>query len=367
VTATAGTLTGALTFLFTDLEGSTRTWEHDAAAMDRWLAAHDAILMRAIEAGGGRVFKHTGDGICAVFRAAAAAAAVAVDIQEKLAAGGAAVGPLRVRVVLHTGEAFARGGDYYGPTLNRCARLLEIAHGGQVLLSAPVAALLAGGAVAGKEARLGDLGLHRLRDLQQPERVWQLSTAGRPDEFPPLRSRRPSARDLRTDTEEALADFLIDTRVDPTGEKAASHRSTLSPHWAVWGPNGGYVAAIALRAAMAQSRLPRPGGGSADEAPGEHGDARRLRQLRASPRRMRRARRDDSARPPGGDRTGRSAQALDECLQAAPEPAPELGRIEVAKSGRGGDAERRGVGRAGDARVRQAAPVVDHHVEVELS
>ena len=189
VTTAAGTPTGALTFLFTDLEGSTRTWEHDAEAMDRWLAAHDDILRRAIGASGGRVFKHTGDGLCAVFPSPATAAAGALELQRALAAAGeAAVGSLRVRVALHTGEARERGGDFYGPTLNRCARLLEIAHGGQTLLSAPVAALLGDAAALGDGVRLTDLGQHRLRDLQQPERVWQLAAADLRVEFPPLRS-----------------------------------------------------------------------------------------------------------------------------------------------------------------------------------
>src|SRR5215470_6009877 len=106
----AGAITGALTFLFTDLEGSTRTWEHDAEAMDRWLAAHDEILKRAIGASGGRVFKHTGDGLCAVFPSPGTAAAGALALQRGLAAGGeTAVGTLRVRVALHSGEARERG------------------------------------------------------------------------------------------------------------------------------------------------------------------------------------------------------------------------------------------------------------------
>lgn len=179
----------AFTFLFTDLEGSTRRWERDAERMDRWLAAHDEILTRAIGTSGGRVFKHTGDGLCAVYPTPVAAAAGALALQRALAAAGhAVVGPLRVRVAVHAGEARERGGDFYGPTLNRCARLLEIAHGGQVLLSATVAATLAeGGALAG-DASLSDMGRHRLRDLQQPERVWQLGAPDLETAFPPLRS-----------------------------------------------------------------------------------------------------------------------------------------------------------------------------------
>lgn len=189
MTAAAGMPTAVWTFLFTDLEGSTRTWEHDADAMDGWLAAHDEILTRAIEARGGQVFKHTGDGLCAVFSSAPDAVTSAVDLQRALvAASDAAVGPLRARVALHTGEARERGGDFYGPTLNRCARLLEIAHGGQVLLSGPVVALINGGAALASDLTLHDLGRHRLRDLQQPERVWQIAGEGLASAFPPLRS-----------------------------------------------------------------------------------------------------------------------------------------------------------------------------------
>jgi predicted ATPase/class 3 adenylate cyclase len=186
VVATSATITGAFTFLFTDLEASTRTWEHDPEGMDRWLAAHDRILTEAISAHRGRVFKHTGDGMCAVFTTSADALAAARAVQMAMAAAGDAVGPLQVRIAVHAGEARERAGDYYGPTLNRCARLLDIAHGGQVLLSAAAAVLLRG--AVGDGLTLIDLGQHRLRDLQQPEHVWQLVGAGLRHDFPPLRS-----------------------------------------------------------------------------------------------------------------------------------------------------------------------------------
>jgi predicted ATPase/class 3 adenylate cyclase len=185
VAALSAPVTVALTFLFTDLEASTRTWEHDPAGMERWLAAHDRILTDVIGTHRGRVFKHTGDGMCAVFAAPADAAAAARAVQLALAGAGDSVGPLRARVALHAGEARERDGDFYGPTLNRCARLLEIAHGGQVVLSATAVALLGG---AGQGFTLVDLGQHRLRDLQQPERVWQLAGDGLRRDFPPLRS-----------------------------------------------------------------------------------------------------------------------------------------------------------------------------------
>src|SRR5262245_25922025 len=190
---TSASISDTLTFLFTDLEGSTRTWEREPEAMDRWLTAHDGILTAAINSNHGRVFKHTGDGMCAVFAAPADAAGAALAVQSALAtAGDPVVGPLRVRIALHTGEARERGGDFYGPSLNRTARLLEIAHGGQVVLSASAASLL--GAGAGEGLSLVDLGQHRLRDLQQSERVWQLG--GLRGDFPPLRSLDAFAHNL---------------------------------------------------------------------------------------------------------------------------------------------------------------------------
>lgn len=107
---------GTFTFLFTDVEGSTRTWEREPDAMEHWLANHDRILTEAITAQGGRVFKHTGDGLCAVFADAAAAARAAHDVQHAaVTAGQETLGPLRVRVAVHTGEARERGGDFSAP------------------------------------------------------------------------------------------------------------------------------------------------------------------------------------------------------------------------------------------------------------
>jgi predicted ATPase/class 3 adenylate cyclase len=184
-----GDTTGTQTFLFTDLEGSTRTWEREPEAMHQWLARHDRIVADAITAHGGQVFKHTGDGLCAVFGSAADAARAALDAQIGLAAAGpSSIGPLRARVALHTGDARERAGDFYGPTLNRCARLLAVGHGGQVLLSASAAALLHRGASVGEAVTLADLGKHRLRDLQEREHIWQLAAPGLDCEFPPLRS-----------------------------------------------------------------------------------------------------------------------------------------------------------------------------------
>src|SRR5205085_16168 len=123
------------TFLFTDIEASTRRWEEDPAAMAVSLASHDEMLRQVIAAHDGAVFKHTGDGCCAVFDAPTAALSAAVAAQVALsAADSGPAGTLRVRMAMHTGAAQARGDDYFGPTLNRTARLLATAHGGQIVL-----------------------------------------------------------------------------------------------------------------------------------------------------------------------------------------------------------------------------------------
>ena len=128
--------TGTLTFLFTDIEGSTRLWEHDAQGMQAALARHDELLRGAIEERGGYVFKTVGDAFCAAFLTAPDALEAALEIQRRLLSSEwEQAEPLRVRMALHTGAAEERDGDYFGPPLNRVARLLSAAHGGQVLLS----------------------------------------------------------------------------------------------------------------------------------------------------------------------------------------------------------------------------------------
>jgi len=180
---------GTVTFLFTDLEGSTQLWERHPAAMRAALARHDARLRQAIEAAGGQVVKTTGDGCLAVFATAHDGLAAALAAQLSLAAEAwDEIKPdaLRVRMALHTGEAEMRAGDYYGSAVNRAARLMALAHGGQVLLSAVTAGLTREQMPPGTSLR--DLGEHRLKDLTQPEHVFQLLGPGLQAEFPPLRS-----------------------------------------------------------------------------------------------------------------------------------------------------------------------------------
>jgi class 3 adenylate cyclase len=126
---TAAAPSGVVTFLFTDVEGSTRRWENDANAMRAALAAHDEVLRGAIEADDGLLFKHTGDGVCAAFSSPRSAVDAAVAAQQAL--------ELPVRMGLATGEAELRDGDYFGAVLNRAARVMATGHGGQILVADP--------------------------------------------------------------------------------------------------------------------------------------------------------------------------------------------------------------------------------------
>jgi predicted ATPase len=175
---------GTVTFLFTDLEGSTRLWEEHPDAMRAALARHDELVGGAIEGHGGYVVKTTGDGFLAAFVTASDAVDAAIDAQ--LALEGESwpeTGRLRVRMAVHTGVAEVRDGDYHGPALNRAARLMSVGHGGQVLVSLVTSELIRGSGV-----ELVDLGSHRLRDLGEPEHVFQVVHPGLGSEFDTLRS-----------------------------------------------------------------------------------------------------------------------------------------------------------------------------------
>ena len=178
--------TGTVTFLFTDLEGSTRLWEQHPDVMPAALARHDEILREAVDAHCGQVVKSTGDGLHGVFAAAGDAVQAAVSAQRGLGTESwGETGGLRVRMGLHSGVAEVRDGDYFGSTLNRAARLMAVAHGGQVVCSAATADL-ARDVLATVEFR--DLGEHRLRDLSRAERVFEVRGSGLASEFPPLAS-----------------------------------------------------------------------------------------------------------------------------------------------------------------------------------
>jgi predicted ATPase/class 3 adenylate cyclase len=178
---------GTVTFLFTDLEGSTRLWEEHRDAMQSALARHDAVLRSAVESHGGYVVKTTGDGLHAVFATAPDATAAAVDAQHQLLGEVWPLPePLRVRMGLHTGHAEMRDGDYSGPAVNRAARVAGAAHGGQIVMSHATEELARD--AMPRECDLVDLGEHRLRDLSRPERVFQVGAEGLPGEFAALRT-----------------------------------------------------------------------------------------------------------------------------------------------------------------------------------
>ena len=155
--------------------------------MGEALAQHDHLLRVAVDGNGGSVIKTTGDGMLAVFDDPIEAAGAALAAQRALRdATWGETGPLRVRMAFHAGAAETRDGDYFGPALNRVARILSIGHGGQVICSA-VAADLARDRL-GASVELVDLGSHRLRDIDRPEQVYQVVVADLPRDFPPLRS-----------------------------------------------------------------------------------------------------------------------------------------------------------------------------------
>jgi WD40 repeat protein/class 3 adenylate cyclase len=175
------TPTRTVTFLFTDIEGSTQLWEQHSPTMQAALAHHDALLRQAIESHHGQVFKTVGDAFYTVFSSPHEAVEAAVAAQRVLQQE---LPQIRVRMAVHTGEAEARERDYFGPALNRVARLLAAGHGGQVLLSRAMAEQLR--AALPEEVGLRSLGEHRLRDLPYREAIYQLLPAGLKSEFPPL-------------------------------------------------------------------------------------------------------------------------------------------------------------------------------------
>ena len=177
--------TGTVTFLFTDIEGSTRLWEEQPESMTDALARHDRILRSAIEEQNGYVFTTAGDAFAAAFVLPRDAAEASLQAQRALSSSDG-LDELRVRMALHVGAAEERDGDYFGPTLNRCARILAAGHGGQILAS------LAIEQVAGDDlpegVTLTDLGEHRLKDLSRPERIFQLDHPDQRTDFPSLLS-----------------------------------------------------------------------------------------------------------------------------------------------------------------------------------
>ncbi len=192
-----GIPTGVVTFLFTDIEGSTALWEKHREEMSRAVARHDQILRGVFEKGGGYVFKTVGDAFCVAFPKVTDAVIAAIETQLALKKEDfGRVGSLKVRVAIHTGEAEERDGDYFGPTLNRTARILSICHGGQILLSSATADVVRDS--LGSAIHLKDLGEHRLRDLIRPERIYQVVHPELPSDFPPLKGLEAYPNNLPT-------------------------------------------------------------------------------------------------------------------------------------------------------------------------
>ena len=183
---------GTVTFLFTDLEGSTRLWQEHPVEMRPALARHDELVRGAVEAHDGYVVKTTGDGVHAAFPTAATAIAAAVDAQLAIGAEPWPLpAPLRVRMGIHSGPAELRDGDYYGTAVNKSARIMSVGHGGQILLSTVADELARGDGV-----ETLDLGAHRLKDLAEAERIFQVVHPDLEREFPPLRSLERFASNL---------------------------------------------------------------------------------------------------------------------------------------------------------------------------
>jgi hypothetical protein len=174
-----------MTFLFTDIEGSTRRWEADPDVMRVALETHNQVLREAVEANDGTVFNYTGDGMCMVFSSPRSAVDTAMDAQRAL--------ELPVRMGIATGEADQRGDDYFGTVLNRTARVMAAGHGGQILLDGATAALLSG-------VDLIALGKKRLRDIARPVDMFQVQAPGLRTDFPPLKTVDPTPGNLRPPT-----------------------------------------------------------------------------------------------------------------------------------------------------------------------
>ena len=176
---------GVVTFLFTDIEGSTRRWEANADSMRAALEAHDDVLRESVAAHDGWLFKHTGDGVCAAFGSPRSAVDAAIAAQRAL--------DLPVRMGIATGEAELRGEDYFGTVLNRAARVMSAGHGGQILVDGLTAGLLTG-------VDLVALGPRRLRDIARPVEVFQVQAPELPSEFPPLKTEDSTPGNLRPPT-----------------------------------------------------------------------------------------------------------------------------------------------------------------------
>jgi predicted ATPase/class 3 adenylate cyclase len=242
--AAMGLPQGTVTFLLTDLEGSTRRWEAHPQEMRDALARHDVIVRGAVESHGGVVFSTMGDGMAAVFASARDAVRAVLAAQQGLGAEDWAkvTGPLAARMGLLTDEGVLGGEHYLNQPLNRCARLMAAGHGGQALVSGATALLVREDLPDG--CALLDLGEHRLRDLARPVQIFQLTGPGLRDEFPPLRTLEGFAGNLPIE----LSSF-VGRAAELAGLAAAMARSPLVT---VTGPGGVGKTRLAVQAAADQ-------------------------------------------------------------------------------------------------------------------
>lgn len=237
--------TTTLAYWFSDLEASTRLWEEHPDAMHGALARHDAILRDAVEAANGTVVKTTGDGLMAVFDAPADAVNAGARAQQALEEEPwGETGPLRVRVGIHIGDAQPRAGDFYGPAVNRAARVMAAAHGGQILLSGSVADDVGDSLPFGVSLR--DLGEHRLKDLAGPEHLFQLVVPGLREQFPALATLDLRPNNLPTQTSVFLGRDAELAELRSLIDGAETRLLTLT------GPGGTGKTRLALQAAVDQ-------------------------------------------------------------------------------------------------------------------
>lgn len=227
-------------FLFSDIEGSTVRWERHPGAMSAAVRRHDDLLTSVVAARGGNVFKTLGDGFCIAFGDVSAAIGAALDAQRALQQENwSDVDGLRVRMALHLGESEQRGSDHFGPSVNRIARLLAAGHGGQILISGALADTLHSALPDG--ASLRPLGTFRLKDLQAPERIYQLLADDLPQSFPALRTLDAVPNNLP-----AQNTPLIGRAADV---KAIVHALKSSRSVTIAGPGGVGKTRVALQAA----------------------------------------------------------------------------------------------------------------------
>ena len=262
------------TFLFTDIESSTQLWEKHPREMTSALARHDEIISAAIEASGGKVLKTTGDGFIAVFDDASHALTTSIESQKGLdSEDWGETGPLRVRMGIHAGDTEEREGDFFGPVMNRTARIMAAGHGGQILVSAAVVGLLLD--QPNDPANLVDLGSHRLKDLTSPEHIYQVLVEGMPNDFPDLNSLDARANNLPLQTTEFLgrqADLAaVQLMLDSPGTRLLT----------IAGPGGAGKTRLSLQVAAEQVDRYRDGVFFVDLASEQDADAAFEATLRA--------------------------------------------------------------------------------------